>query len=177
MLIRTEAPADILAVERLLHLAFTTTEPAKLVQQVRENSHRTLSLVACDEQGELVGYVLFSPVTLNGEDRNWQALALLTVAKDYRDQGIASQLIHEGLASLGELGYPVCVVLTDTDYYQDFGFVDAARYGVTISPASSDKLQLVALWEEALTDCHGLVEYSPEFTRHIIGESIYSLAT
>lgn len=66
MLIRTEAPADILAVERLLSAVFATNSEANLVTSLRENGRRTLSLVACDEQGEIVGYALFSPVTLNG---------------------------------------------------------------------------------------------------------------
>ncbi|QSA19762.1 N-acetyltransferase, partial [Vibrio furnissii] len=72
MLIRTEAPADILAVDRLLKTVFDTDAEANLVMALRENSHRTLSLVACDDEGEVVGHAMFSPVLLNGEDLNWQ---------------------------------------------------------------------------------------------------------
>ncbi len=111
MLIRTEAPADILAVDRLLKEVFDTEAEANLVMALRENGHRTLSLVACDDEGEVVGHAMFSPVHLNGEDLNWQGLAPLAVKAEYRKQGLGAELVHEGLASLGELGYPACVVL------------------------------------------------------------------
>lgn len=103
MLIRTEAPADILAVDRLLKSAFETETEADLVMRLRENGRRTLSLVACNDEGELVGHVMFSPVTLNGEDLNWQCLAPLAIKADYRRQGLAAELVKEGLESLKSL--------------------------------------------------------------------------
>ena len=77
MLIRTEAPADILTIDLLVKSVFDTTAEAKLVMSLRENSHLTLSLVACNDDGELIGHCLFSPVTINGEDIAWQGLAPL----------------------------------------------------------------------------------------------------
>lgn len=82
MLIRTEAPADILVVDQLLKNVFATEAEADLVMAARENGQRTLSLVACDDEGEIVGHVMFSPVTLEGEDLNWQGLAPLAVKKN-----------------------------------------------------------------------------------------------
>lgn len=82
MLIRTEAPADILVVDQLLKNVFATEAEADLVMALRENGQRTLSLVACDDEGEIVGHVMFSPVTLEGEDLNWQGLAPLAVKKN-----------------------------------------------------------------------------------------------
>jgi putative acetyltransferase len=55
MLIRTEAPADILAVDKLLKSTFETEAEANLVMKLRENGRRTLSLVACNDEGEVVG--------------------------------------------------------------------------------------------------------------------------
>lgn len=83
MLIRTEAPADILVVDQLLKNVFATEAEADLVMALRENGQRTLSLVACDDEGEIVGHVMFSPVTLEGEDLNWQGLAPLAVKEEY----------------------------------------------------------------------------------------------
>lgn len=79
MLIRTEAPADILTIDRLLKHAFPTDAEANLVMRLRENGKLTLSLVACTDDGEVIGHALFSPVTLNGEDLSWQGLAPLAV--------------------------------------------------------------------------------------------------
>ncbi len=116
MLIRTEAPADI-GGRSTVENVFATEAEADLVMALRENGQRTLSLVACDDEGEIVGHVMFSPVTLEGEDLNWQGLAPLAVKEEYRRQGIGAELVKEGLSSLGELGYPACVVLGDPAYY------------------------------------------------------------
>ncbi|GAK85151.1 acetyltransferase [Vibrio ponticus] len=60
MLIRTEAPADILVIDRLLKETFPTEAEANLVMSLRENGKLTLSLVACNDDGEVVGHAMFS---------------------------------------------------------------------------------------------------------------------
>ncbi|ENM5935776.1 N-acetyltransferase [Vibrio mimicus] len=165
MLIRTEAPADILAVDELLKTVFATEAEANLVMALRENGRRTLSLVACDDEGEIIGHVMFSPVTVDGEDLNWQGLAPLAVKEEYRHQGIGAELVKEGLSSLGELGYPACVVLGDPAYYSRFGFEDAAQYQLHCAwEVPQGAFRVVALWERELDGRRGLVEYSPEFS-------------
>ncbi|EOW2078852.1 N-acetyltransferase [Vibrio mimicus] len=165
MLIRTEAPADILAVDELLKTVFATEAEANLVMALRENGRRTLSLVACDDKGEIIGHVMFSPVTVDGEDLNWQGLAPLAVKEEYRRQGIGAELVKEGLSSLGELGYPACVVLGDPAYYSRFGFEDAAQYQLHCAwEVPQGAFRVVALWERELDGRRGLVEYSPEFS-------------
>ncbi|WP_187372793.1 GNAT family N-acetyltransferase [Vibrio mimicus] len=165
MLIRTEAPADILAVDELLKTVFATEAEANLVMALRENGRRTLSLVACDDEGVIIGHVMFSPVTVDGEDLNWQGLAPLAVKEEYRRQGIGAELVKEGLSSLGELGYPACVVLGDPAYYSRFGFEDAAQYQLHCAwEVPQGAFRVVALWERELDGRRGLVEYSPEFS-------------
>ncbi|ENM5738539.1 N-acetyltransferase [Vibrio mimicus] len=165
MLIRTEAPADILAVDELLKTVFATEAEANLVMALRENGRRTLSLVACDDEGEIIGHVMFSPVTVDGEDLNWQGLAPLAVKEEYRRQGIGAELVKEGLSSLGELGYPACVVLGDPAYYSRFDFEDAAQYQLHCAwEVPQGAFRVVALWERELDGRRGLVEYSPEFS-------------
>ena len=63
--------------------------------RLRENGRRTLSLVVSNDEGEIIGYVMFSPVTLNGEDLNWQGLAPLAIQKEYRCQGLATELLKK----------------------------------------------------------------------------------
>ncbi|EEX34760.1 MULTISPECIES: GNAT family N-acetyltransferase [Vibrio] len=165
MLIRTEAPADILAVDRLLKSAFETETEADLVMRLRENGRRTLSLVACNDEGELVGHVMFSPVTLNGEDLNWQCLAPLAIKADYRRQGLAAELVKEGLESLKEFGYPACVVLGEPEYYSRFGFEASEKYSFCCQwEASAGAFQVLALAENEFTDRSGRIEFSPEFS-------------
>ncbi|NOI76419.1 N-acetyltransferase [Vibrio coralliilyticus] len=165
MLIRTEAPADILAVDRLLKSAFETETEADLVMKLRENGRRTLSLVACNDEGEVVGHVMFSPVTLNGEDLSWQGLAPLAIKADYRRQGLAAELVKEGLESLKEFGYPACVVLGEPEYYSRFGFEASEKYSFCCQwEAPAGAFQVLALAENEFTDRSGRIEFSPEFS-------------
>lgn len=165
MLIRTEAPADILAVDRLLKSVFETEAEAKLVMKLRENGHRTLSLVACTDEGEVVGFVLFSPVTLEGEDFNWQGLAPLAVAEEHRKQGIAAELVKEGLDSLLEFGYPACVVLGDPNYYQRFGFQASETFAMHCEwDVPKGAFQVLPLVENEFNQRTGLIKFSQEFS-------------
>lgn len=165
VLIRTEAPADILAVDRLLKSTFATEAEANLVMKLRENGHRTLSLVACSDEGEVIGYVMFSPVTLEGEDLNWQGLAPLAVSEAYRKKGIAADLVREGLDSLLEFGYPACVVLGDPAYYGRFGFEASEKHNMKCEwEVPEGVFQVLPMVEDELQARSGLIKYSQEFS-------------
>ncbi|MCG9596493.1 N-acetyltransferase [Vibrio sp. Isolate25] len=165
MLIRTEAPADILAVDRLLKSAFETEAEADLVMRLRENGRRTLSLVACNDEGEVVGHVMFSPVTLNHEELSWQGLAPLAIKEGYRRQGLAAELVKEGFESLREFGYPACVVLGEPDYYSRFGFEASENYGFHCQwEVPKGAFQVIELSQGEFLGRSGLIEYSPEFS-------------
>ncbi|OEF25847.1 GNAT family N-acetyltransferase [Vibrio rumoiensis] len=168
MLIRTEAPADILTIDSLLRQTFPTSSEAKLVRSLRENSRFTLSLVACSDEGEVIGHVLFTPVTIDGDDLGWQGLAPVAVKEEYRGQGIAEALIRSGLDSLYEFGYSACFVLGSPHYYSRLGFQDGAPMGLVsiynVMPEYQvGAFQALALADGAFDGQAGLVEYSPEF--------------
>lgn len=168
MQIRTEAPADILTIDALLRDAFPTSAEAKLVRSLRENSRFTLSLVACSDEGEVIGYALFTPVTVDGEDYGWQGLAPVAVKSSFRKQGIAEQLIRSGCDSLLEFGYTACVVLGDPNYYSRLGFQNAEQFDLVsvynqLPEFVPGAFQVMALDDGALDGKSGLVEYSPEF--------------
>ncbi len=165
MLIRTEAPADILVIDRLLKQTFETEAEANLVMALRENGKLTLSLVACNDDGEVVGHAMFSPVTLEGEDLNWQGLAPVAVRQDVRNQGIAERMIREGLESLRDFGYPACVVLGDPAYYARFGFAAAEQHHFRCQwEVPTGAFQVLAIAENEFAERSGLIEYSPEFS-------------
>ncbi len=169
MLIRTEAPADILPIDALLKAVFDTEAEADLVMKLRENSRRTLSLVACNDDGEIVGHVMFSPVTVAGVDHNWQGLAPLAVRREYQGKGIGSQLIKEGLSSLRDFGYPVCVVLGDPNYYSRLGFSSATDAGLDCQwevPEGAFQVQFLTAQSDTIGNAGeaALVEYSVEFS-------------
>ncbi len=165
MLIRTEAPADILPINALLESAFETDAEAKLVMKLRENSRYTLSLVACSDEGEVIGHLLFTPITIEGEDIGWQGMAPVAVKEEHRKQGIASALIKEGFDSLFELGYPACAVLGEPKFYGRFGFRDAQKFAMHCAwDVPKGYFQVIELAEGICAGKQGLIEYCPEFS-------------
>ncbi|MEZ8093294.1 N-acetyltransferase [Photobacterium swingsii] len=164
MLIRTEAPVDILPVDRLLKKTFETDAEANLVMALRENGNRTLSLVACSDEGEVVGHLCLSPVTVDGQDCGWQGLAPLTISPEYQRQGIGLALLDEAKNILAELGYPAVVVLGDPSYYQRAGFTTAADHGLTCRwDVPVEAFMVIELLPDTLANHQGKVEYSAEF--------------
>lgn len=163
MLIRTEAPADILLIDRLLKSVFATEAEADLVMSLRENGHLTLSLVACTDEGEVIGHAMFSPLTIAGEETNWQGIFPVCVSKPYRHQGIGSQLIREGLDSLSDLGYPGCIATGKKDFWSSLGF----QSNSDLTMAGND-CQTFTLWETEAGAPAGLVECSSEFQSYAL---------
>ncbi len=165
MLIRSEAPADLLAIDNLLKTTFLTSDAAKLVMSLRENGHNTLSLVACNDEGELLGHLMFSPVKVNGKDTGVQALAPLCIHPKHQGQAIESQLVEEGIAILTELGYPACVVLGDSHFYSDFGFIAAEQFQLHSERQIPQAIFMaVALNDIGFSGEKGLVTYCSEFS-------------
>ncbi|WP_330960541.1 GNAT family N-acetyltransferase [Photobacterium sp. 53610] len=165
MLIRTEVPSDILTIDALLKEVFETPAEAELVMALREQGQRTLSLVASSDEGEVIGHIFFSPVTVDGLDNGWQGLAPLCVRKEYRGQGIGQTLMQEATEILAELGYPVVVVLGDSQYYRKAGFVTAATHGLHCSwPVPEESFMVRELLSDSLSGHQGLVAYSEPFS-------------
>mgnify|MGYP003620412927 CR=1 FL=1 len=97
MLIRVEIGIDAPGIDALLRRAFNGDGEASLVRDLREDGLITLGLVATDDEGHVVGYVAFSPVSVEGEELQWVGLAPVAVDEEYRGQGLARQMIYEGL--------------------------------------------------------------------------------
>ncbi len=127
MHLRPEHPADAPAIDALIAQAFDGhphsggTEPA-IVRGLRTAGALTLSLVAVDEAGALVGHIAFSPVTIAGLKGHWYGLGPISVRPARQRAGIGSHLMTEGLARLKALGAEGCVVLGEPAYYGRWGF-------------------------------------------------------
>lgn len=101
MLIRPEAPQDTNAIEKITIAAFdgkTYSDQTEhlIINRLRETGALSLSLVA-DMNGEVVGHVAFSIVTINGEDKDWYGIGPISVLPELQKKGIGSKLIKEGL--------------------------------------------------------------------------------
>ncbi|UEG17656.1 GNAT family N-acetyltransferase [Pantoea ananatis] len=164
MLIRTEIGVDAAGIDALLRRCFPTSAEAELTQALREDGLLTLGVVATDDEGQVLGYAAFSPVTLQGEDRNWVVLAPLAVDESLRGQGIAKQLVYEGLDTLNEFGYSAVVVRGDPALYSHLGFEPAARHGLHCRwPDSEASFLVYPLADNAFDGAEGRIEYSAPF--------------
>ncbi|WP_432720634.1 N-acetyltransferase [Jeongeupia wiesaeckerbachi] len=161
--IRPAAAADAAAIHELVTAAFGQPGEADLVVALNAAGRTDLALVA-DAGGLVVGDLLFSPVTVEGVAGAVTGLAPLSVAADWRRQGIGRALVDTGLAQLRAQGVTAVVVLGDPATYGRFGFVPADRFGLSceydVPPEYFMALELVP---DALAFAAGVVRYAPEF--------------
>ena len=88
MLIRVEIGIDAPGIDALLRRTFGRDAEAQLVHDLREDGLITLGVVATDDEGQVIGYVAFSPVAVEGEELQWVGLAPLAVDERYRGQNV-----------------------------------------------------------------------------------------
>ncbi len=124
--IRDETAADIDAIAEVTRAAFrqcpySRQTEAFIIAALRRADALTISLVA-EQQGQVVGHVAFSPVTLSTGCPDWYGLGPLSVLPAMQRRGIGQALVREGLARLKAAGAAGCVLVGDPDYYQRFGF-------------------------------------------------------
>src|SRR5262245_3464925 len=165
MIIRPEKPEDIPTIRCVNELAFGCAAEADLFDALRRNSKATISLVAEDD-GCVVGHILFSPVTIETSERELVGLGLapMSVIPERQNQRIGSLLVEEGLRRCRQERRRFVVVLGHPDYYPRFGFVPASRFGIKSEYDVADEVFMVMeLGEGALSGCAGVVKYQPEF--------------
>lgn len=126
MEIRPERSEDIEVIRQITRAAFAPVEhssqtEAAIIDALRDAGVLTVSLVAV-ANGAILGHVAFSPITIDGEKREWYGLGPVSVRPDRQKEGVGGKLIRAGLACLARAGARGCVVLGDPGYYKRFGF-------------------------------------------------------
>jgi putative acetyltransferase len=132
---------DVAAVARVHEQAFGRNDEALMVASVRATRVGIVSLVvgakaeAPDPRWQIVGHVLLSPVTVEGQaEPRGLGLAPLAVLPSYQRQGFGAALVQAALERARLLGTGYVVVLGDPAYHGRFGFTPAARFGLTYRP-------------------------------------------
>lgn len=160
MQIRAETPADIEAIFALTKAAFepmpySDGNEAECVDQLRADGDLHISLVA-EENGDIVGHIAFSPVTLSETKGLWYGLGPVSAAPARQKSGIGSALIETGLNMLRDRNVSGCVLIGNPDYYCRFGFVGDGR--ITYRDLETKYVQWVSL-DGSIPS--GEVTYSP----------------
>lgn len=150
ILIRSEEPRDFAAIREIHLRSFEGEGEANLVERLRSSRDFIpgLSLVA-DFEGRPAGHVLFSRIWIRPPDPKLPeevalALAPLAVHPDFRNKGIGSELVTQGLKTSRQHGYGLVVVVGEQSYYARFGFVPARPKGLEVPFPVPERAFLVA---------------------------------
>jgi putative acetyltransferase len=167
LLIRPETPQDIAAIQRVNNLAFGRTNEGELVVALKalQSFDPRLSLVA-EREAEILGYVLFFPITIQAETDSVPALSLgpIAVHPNHQNKGIGGKLIRSGQAQALACGFTRVVLIGHPKYYPRFGYRKASSWGLT-NPWNilGDAFMAIELVEGSFQDKGGLVSYPEVF--------------
>ena len=125
-IIRNERTSDIEAISEVTIEAFNNLAISQHTEQFIINALRkahalTISMVA-ELDGQVVGHIAFSPITISDRSLNWFGLGPISVLPKYQKQGIGKSLLLKGLSLLKDLGGRGCALVGDPEYYKRFGF-------------------------------------------------------
>jgi putative acetyltransferase len=164
--IRPEKPEDIPSVRIINERAFGQPAEADIVDRLRQNCPEALSLVAEDE-GYIVGHILFTPVTVETDEKSIQGMGLapMAVLPERQREGIGSIMVENGLKILQDRSCPFVIVLGHAEYYPRFGFKIASKHGLTSQwDGVPDEAFMVLIFDEiTLEGVSGIARYRNEF--------------
>jgi putative acetyltransferase len=160
LFIRPEQPKDIQTIHALVASAFPTDAEARLVDSLRANGKAIYSFVAVNEDDEVLGHIMYSPVT-TPLPSNGLGLAPVAVKPEFQNQGVGSKLIRASLIEVKADGYDFIVLLGSPAYYQRFGFQAASAFGLQNEYGVDEEFMILNLSERELPK--GLVCYVDEF--------------
>ncbi|MDP6511482.1 MAG: N-acetyltransferase [Dehalococcoidia bacterium] len=163
--IREETSADTAAIRYVNEQAFEGKVEAGLVEKLRLRRAFILSLVAIHAH-EVVGHILFSPVTIESEQSAFTAVGLgpMAVLPPHQRRGIGSQLVRRGLEKLRRANHDIVVVLGHPHYYPRFGFSPTRPNGIRCEfDVPEEVFMLLELRRGAIAGKTGTVKYQPEF--------------
>ncbi len=162
MQIREERSGDVVAIERLTIAAFrdaphTDHTEQFIVRELRRSCALAISLVA-ESEGEVIGHVALSPVSIADGAKDWYGLGPISVLPSRQRTGVGSQLMQHALAQLEHLGAAGCVVLGDPGFHGRFGFI--AQPSLVLPGVPVEYFQAVRFRHPLPS---GVVTYHPAF--------------
>jgi putative acetyltransferase len=163
--IRREEPGDEAAIGRVHDEAFGQPVESRIVDAVRRAGLSAISLVAVDGP-QIVGHILFTPVSIEGDGPVIDALGLgpMAVSPGLQRRGIGSKLVESGLRQCVQAGCEVVVVVGHPQFYPRFGFRPGSSYGLRLAFEVPDEVFLVLEMKAGvLARRSGLVRYIPQF--------------
>lgn len=162
MQIRPEQADDVDAIAAVTRAAFrdhphSAQTEHLIVAALRATDALALSLVA-EIDGQVVGHIAFSPVTISDGSAGWYGLGPISVLPEKQKLGIGGSLIETGLGLLRADEAQGCVVAGDPAYYERFGF----RHSDALTYPDLPAKYFLALPLQT-SSAQGIVSYHPAF--------------
>lgn len=137
-----------------------------LVEEIRSKKYYIpeLDLMAVNDNGEIIGYAMFSRFNLEGRYEN-ELLILTPVAvrTDLHRQHISKDIIEYGFEKAKEMGFTTVIVEGNPANYNSRGFVTSSDYGIVpgknMHLPKIECLMVKELVQGALKKIHGTVDY------------------
>lgn len=137
----------------------------RLVEEIRSKKYYLPELeLLMLEDGEVVGYVMFSRFHLGGKyDDRLVILTPAAVKTNLQRQGISRALITYGLRKAAEMGFTAALVEGNPANYRARGFKTSANHGIVAGPnihlPHVDCLMVTELVPGGLEGITGMVDY------------------
>ncbi len=164
--IRKEQAEDVHRIRFIHEKAFGRIQEADVINKLHLNCHELLSLIALHED-QLIGHILFSPATIEGDHGVLEGMGLAPVAvlPDYQRKGIGSKLVRSGMDILEKNSCPFIIVLGHPHYYPRFGFETASKYGVRCQweGVPDEAFMILCLDKSKSNNVSGIARYRGEF--------------
>lgn len=163
MQIRPEQTDDVDAITAVTCAAFrdhphSAQTEHLIVASLRATDALALSLVA-EVDGQVVGHIAFSPVTISDGSAGWYGLGPISVLPEKQNRGIGKSLVESGLSQLRADKAQGCVVVGDPAYYRHFDF----RHSDTLTYPDLPAEYFLVLPFQAIS-AQGIVSYHPAFS-------------
>ncbi len=167
MEVRSEQTGDIRSIRKVNLDAFETDAEANLVDALRNSGIDLISLVA-EENGDIIGHILFSPVTIDDfPEIKIMGLGPMAVVPEWQRKGIGAKLVNKGLRTCQESGYKAVVVLGHPEYYPRFDFKPSVEFGIYSEyDVPKEVFMVKELRQGALDKVTGTVKYHEAFDEH-----------
>ncbi len=148
-----------------------TAEDAQIVVNIVEEIRSLhtylpeLDLVMVDGNDEVIGYAMFSKITLDGKyDGELLILNPVAVKTELQRQHISKEIIETGFEMARKMGYKAVIVEGNPQNYRNRGFYTSADYGIfagkTVDIPAVECLMVKELEENALENISGTLEYT-----------------